>query len=99
MCTFAAGWRPPRKAQRSAARASIGLAQTSTGAALLRLLKEFVYVAPGFGRELIRQGREFSAAVVHLNPLDPVHGKEDQVRGGGFAGFHQLCEIVKRLQV
>src|SRR5260221_11093442 len=98
MCISAAGSRPPRREQRSAARASISLAQTSVGGALLRLLKEFVHVAPGFGRELLRQRWEFTAAVVYLNPLDPVHGKEDNVRRGGFTGFPRRREILQILQ-
>jgi len=73
------------------------LAQTSIGGALLRLLKEFVYVKTRFRGELVRQRWKFSAAIVHLNPLDAVHGKENEVRRSGFAGLHQLREIVKRL--
>src|SRR5690242_8799083 len=99
MRIFAAGWPPQRKAQRSAASASTGLAQTSIGGALLRLLKEFVYVKPGFRGELVRERWKFSAAIVHLNPLDAVHGKENDVRRGSLSGLHQLREIVKRLQV
>src|ERR1043166_2528234 len=99
MHIFAAGWPPQRKAQRSAASASTGLAQTSIGGALLRLLKEFVYVKAGFRGELVRQRWELSAAIVHLNPLDAVHGKENDVWSGRLSGLHQLREIVKRLQV
>src|ERR1051326_1129595 len=94
----AAGWRLPRRGQRSAASASISLAQTSIDGALLWLLKEFFNGNAGLGRELVRQGRALSAAIVHFSPGEAVKGKETHVGRGGSPALHHLRKFVKSLQ-